>query len=128
MIYLIKTVFHDVENNCALPLLKIGYAKNVKSRMETYKTCNPLVEKLNEREGDYELESYLHKYFSKFLYPSCCEWFYYDQSIVDNFDKINKGNKAFLNMSLNCFVYSFIKLSLPNDLLRYINIYEISKE
>lgn len=128
MIYLIKTVFHDVENNCALPLLKIGYAKNVKNRMETYKTCNPLVEKLNEREGDYELESYLHKYFSKFLYPSCCEWFYYDQSIVDNFDKINMSDdKEYILGKWKKGIINELS-SIPELIRRVINDKDVQKE
>lgn len=128
MIYLIKTVFHDVEKDCALPLLKIGYAKNIKNRLEAYKTCNPLVEKLNEREGDYELESYLHKYFSKFLYPSCSEWFYYDQSIVDNFDKINiSDDKEYILGKWKKEIINKFS-SIPELMRRVINDKDIQKE
>ena len=79
MIYLIKTEYKTTT------LLKIGYAECIEDRIKTYKTHNPLVELLDTREGDYDLETYLHKYFKKFSYSNQPEWFYYNEKIIKEF-------------------------------------------
>lgn len=75
------------------PLLKIGYTKDIDSRFETYLLHNPGCKLLDKREGDIELESYFHSYYSKYKYPYRGEWFYYSQDIIDNFQTLEIGDK-----------------------------------
>lgn len=91
MIYLIKSAAFD-EKGDYVTLLKIGYAKEVNKRYSQYVDHNPTIVLLKVREGDKTLESYLHWYFKKYKFPKRLEWFYWDQDIVDNFEKININN------------------------------------
>ena len=76
------------------PLLKVGYTKDIDSRFDTYLLHNPGCKLLGTREGDTELESYLHSYFQKYKYPGRDrEWFYYSQEIVDNFQILKVGDR-----------------------------------
>lgn len=76
------------------PLLKIGYTKNIDSRFDSYLLHNPGCKLLGTREGDTELESYFHSYYSRYKYPERNrEWFYYNQEIVDNFQSLQVGDK-----------------------------------
>ena len=76
------------------PLLKIGYTKDIDSRFDSYLLHNPGCKLLGTREGDTNLESFLHSYFQKYSYPGRDrEWFYYNQEIVDNFQSLQIGDK-----------------------------------
>ena len=76
------------------PLLKIGYTKDIDSRFDSYLLHNPGCKLLETREGDTELESYFHSYYSRYKYPDReREWFYYNQEIVDNFQNLQVGDK-----------------------------------
>ena len=86
MIYLILSAGFKEENPDILEKrLKIGYAKDIKERLDTYYVTNPDVILLDTREGDTKLEHYLHKKFEKYKYPKRNEWFYYDEEIIKHF-------------------------------------------
>ena len=87
MIYLIESFMRD-DNDCPLRCLKIGYAKDVEDRMKAYKTYNPSVKLLKTREGDHDLENYLHKYFKRYELPGYQEWFIYSKKIIEEFELI----------------------------------------
>lgn len=84
MIYLLKVYGPE------FPLLKIGYASDVDKRFKAYLIHYPFSEILKVREGEEDLEKYLHLYFSEFKYPYLNEWFYYDPYIIDNFESVDK--------------------------------------
>lgn len=86
MIYLILSAGFKEENPDILEKrLKIGYAKDIKERLDTYYVTNPDVILLDTREGDTKLEHYLHKKFEKYKYPKRNEWFYFDEEIIKHF-------------------------------------------
>lgn len=86
MLYLIQDSYKD-ENNNYHDILKIGYAKNIDSRLTQYNTHNYGYTLLKEREGDEDLEKHLHSYFNRYRLGNT-EWFEYDKEIVDLFDTI----------------------------------------
>lgn len=85
MIYLVQSYYNDKQNH-PRKCLKIGYAKNIEDRMKAYKTYNPSIQLLKTREGEYDLESFLHRYFDKYKLPDFNEWFIYKREIIDKFD------------------------------------------
>jgi len=89
MIYLIQDCYKD-DNGNFVDILKIGYSSKPfkESRENQYKTHNYGFKLLQEREGDTELENYLHKRFSKYLLPDSYEWFYYNEEIINGFNVI----------------------------------------
>lgn len=87
MIYLIESFMRSGDDH-PLRCLKIGYAKNVEERMKAYKTYNPSVKLLKTREGDYDLENYLHNYFKRYELSDFNEWFIYSKKIIEEFDSI----------------------------------------
>ena len=89
MIYLIETTYYNKETKEILDLLKIGYTKDIDSRIDSYYLHNPECRLLQTREGGTELESYFHSLYNKYSYPKRREWFYYSQEIVDNFQSIS---------------------------------------
>lgn len=91
MIYLLQDCYKN-ENNEVIDILKIGFSnKSFKeSRENHYKTHNYGFRFLMEREGDIELERYLHKKFSKYLLPDSFEWFYYNEIIINSFNTIQE--------------------------------------
>lgn len=88
MIYLIESFMRD-DNDCPLRCLKIGYAKNIEERMKAYRTYNPSIKLLKTREGEHDLENYLHRYFKRYELSNFSEWFIYSKKIVDNFELID---------------------------------------
>ena len=97
MIYLIETTYYNKDTEEVLDLLKIGYTKDIDSRVDSYYLHNPECKLLDTREGDTELESYFHSLYNKYSYPKRREWFYYSQEIVDNFQKISLGDKYLID-------------------------------
>ena len=97
MIYLIETTYYNKDTEEVLDLLKIGYTKDIDSRVDSYYLHNPECKLLDIREGDTELESYFHSLYNKYSYPKRREWFYYSQEIVDNFQKISLGDKYLID-------------------------------
>ena len=101
------------------PLLKIGYTKDIDSRFDSYLLHNPGCKLLETREGDTELESYFHSYYSRYKYPDReREWFYYNQEIVDNFQNLQVGDK-FLSKEeyiLGLREYIISNISTPQEL------------
>jgi hypothetical protein len=86
MIYLILSAgFKDNNPDQFEKRLKIGYTKDLDSRLDSYFTSNPDCILLQTREGDTSVETYLHKKFEKYSYPKRNEWFYYNQEIIDHF-------------------------------------------
>lgn len=125
MLYLIQTYGEDYS------LLKIGFSDNLENRLGQYLDCNPLIKILKIREGGKDLESYLHRYFSKYKYPEKREWFYYSGEIVEKFDKINLPSKDELTIE------SILSKTMFKDRLKLFyefwkenpdNIYLIPKE
>ena len=88
MIYLIESFMRD-EQDSPLRCLKIGYAKNVEERMKAYRTHNPSIKLLKTREGEHDLENYLHWYFKRYELSNFNEWFIYSNKIIDNFELID---------------------------------------
>ena len=93
MIYLIETTYYNKNTKEILDLLKIGYTKYLNKRLDTYLLHNPECVLLDTREGDSELESFLHSYFSKYKYPKREEWFYYNEEIINSFKTLQIGDK-----------------------------------
>ena len=91
MIYLIQSAYID-DNDNFHKALKIGYAKDLDKRLIAYYTHSPNIKLLDSREGDEELEKYLHKYFNK--YSIKClhsrEWFIYNDEIINSFSTLKK--------------------------------------
>lgn len=81
MLYLIKTYGKDKE------LLKIGFTDNVEYRMGQYKSCNPLFEIIDTRDGDEVIEKLFHLRFrTDYQYTDYGkEWFWYNSEIIDGF-------------------------------------------
>lgn len=59
--------------------------------MDSYLSHNPGYKLLGTREGEIDLESFFHSYYSTYSYNDRREWFYYNQEIVDNFQTLEKG-------------------------------------
>lgn len=97
MIYLIETTYYNKDTKEVLDLLKIGYTKDIDSRIDSYYLHNPECRLLDTREGNTELESYFHSLYNKYSYPKRKEWFYYSQEIVDNFHKISLEDKYLIS-------------------------------
>ena len=100
------------------PLLKIGYTKDIDSRFDTYLLHNPGCKLLGKREGDTELESFFHSYYSKYKYPNRGEWFYYSQEIIDNFQTLEVGDKYLTKEEYIEGLRKFLKnnISTPQEL------------
>ena len=121
MIYLIKSAaFRENEDGEEefFFLLKIGYTKDIDSRFDTYLLHNPGCKLLGKREGDTELESFFHSYYSKYKYPKREEWFYYSQEIVDNFQTLEVGDKYLTKEEYIEGLRKFLKnnISTPKEL------------
>lgn len=137
MIYLIKVEYKDVT------LLKVGYAKSIKKRLDQYTTENPLFELLDYREGDRKLESLLHSLFKNYKFEKGREWFYYDEFIVSNFhsdfeesilidiitDKIEKSKTFSNKLRQYCeFKEKYPEITFKIDNLQaYLNILGINR-
>lgn len=73
-------------------LLKIGYSQSVEARMDQFDTNTPDFKLLATREGDEKFEDKLHEYFKSLSYNSSCEWFYYDEKIIEGFKTLQEEN------------------------------------
>ncbi len=80
MIYLIRS--HGKEGNS---LLKIGYTDSLQTRSYSYLEHNPLLDILNTREGDEELELLLQLRFIYYKADILKEWFKDEQEILNHF-------------------------------------------
>ena len=70
--------------------IKIGYAKNIKKRMQTYKTHNPLILPMYQIAGGKELEKECQKVLSTFIYLGASpkgEWYEVSKSTFLDFAK-----------------------------------------
>ena len=92
MIYLIKVVYYDEENNKPLPVLKIGYSDEIEKRFLSHLSSNPRAELIDVIDGSLEDESKIHQYFNNYKLPNSQEWFYYDPKIIKKFGSILKGD------------------------------------
>lgn len=88
MIYLLQDSYKD--NDGYHDILKIGYSKKSfqESRKNHYDTHNYGYKLLGEREGDIDLESFLHKKHESLRLSN--EWFSYSREIVDDFWNISR--------------------------------------
>lgn len=101
------------------PLLKIGYTKDIDTRFDSYLLHNPGCKLLGTREGDTELESYFHSYYSQYKYPGRDrEWFVYSQEIVDNFQTLQVGDNWFTKEEYIKGLREYIRsnISTPQEL------------
>ena len=101
------------------PLLKIGYTRDINSRFDSYLLHNPGCKLLGTREGDTELESYFHSYYSQYKYPERDrEWFIYSQEIVDNFQTLQVGDNWFTKEEYIKGLREYIRsnISTPQEL------------
>jgi len=123
MIYLIQDCYKD-DNGNFVDILKIGYSSKPfkESRENQYKTHNYGFKLLQEREGDTELENYLHKRFSKYLLPDSYEWFYYNEEIINGFNVIQN----IIATTKEKYIEN-IKCYLLNTLERPEELYKIHK-
>lgn len=92
MIYLIETTYYDKKTKKIIDLLSIGFTEELSEKEDNYILYNPKYELLYTREGDKDLETYLHKYFRDYRYPKTAKWYYYDEYIINNFKKIQMEN------------------------------------
>lgn len=131
MIYLIKVTYYEEETNMVLPLLKIGYAGDVDDRMKSYWTTNPKAKLIDTREGGYDVEGYLHTLFRNYRYigEHSREWFYYDQSIIDEFHTEINTEPIDCNALVATIynIYPLIKRTTVSELNRVRNLEEIIK-
>lgn len=121
MIYLVETTYYDKENGKVIDLLKIGFAEEFRAREKAYITHNPRYKLLNTRCGNINLETYLHRYFSKYRYPGASEWYYYDEYIINNFEKIQMENDFYEFEDYMRCLYEYVIDKLPT-------VYELSKK
>ena len=113
MLYLIEC-FMRGDNDLPLRCLKVGYAKNVEERLKAYKTYNHSVKLLKTREGDYELENYLHKYFKKYELPNFNEWFIFSKKIIEEFELIEiQGDTITSDEYLECIRKEILYKLIP---------------
>lgn len=80
MIYLIRS--HGKGDSS---LLKIGYTSSLKARNYSYIEHNPLLEIIDTREGDEELELTLQLRFSYYKANILKEWFNDEEDIIKHF-------------------------------------------
>ena len=106
MVYLIKSGNY----------LKIGCTKNFTNRLKNYDTCNPDVEILGIRDGDFTDESTLHNLCSKYRFRD--EWFVYNKELIKIFEEYNN--------SYNCKDVSFFNIGQPARVI-YAAIIYVSK-
>ena len=87
MIYLIQVRYED------FTLAKIGYAKNIKRRMNSYITENPMATLINYREGSMEEEKLFHRAFSMDKFEKGLEWFYWKEDTEERFKTLDYSNE-----------------------------------
>jgi hypothetical protein len=117
MLYLLQTYGEDFS------LLKIGFSDNLDRRLRLYYECNPLVKILSTREGDKRLESFMHRYFREFKYPELNEWFYYNDSIVKNFNLIEVPYSYDFSGNLEEALIYVDYLPRFEERLKYLSLY-----
>lgn len=83
MIYLIQVRYED------FTLAKIGYAKDIKRRMNSYITENPMATLVSYREGSMEEEKLFHRAFSIDKFEKGLEWFYWKDDTKERFDSLD---------------------------------------
>lgn len=88
MIYLLKSGKY----------LKVGYASNLKKRMEMYNTHNPNYELLCFSEGTQQDETKWHNRYK----PTRNEWLDFNQNLIDEFVKESKLHPAYFG-DYECF-------------------------
>lgn len=109
MIYLIKDAYLD-ETDTPRKCLKIGYAKDINSRMSGYGTSNNLnVILIDSREGDLGLEFLFHKYYKDKIIKikGNQEWMEYDEKIIEDFKTIQSKDLLLAMYSSNPIESSF---------------------
>lgn len=90
--------------------LKIGVSEYVEKRLKQLKTSNHNhLRILYHIKGIGKIEKLIHEYFVKYHKEN--EWFYYSDSIIDFFEKLDKNKELFDNLySQNDLKYAFNKL------------------
>lgn len=118
MLYLIKLQGKDQT------LLKIGHTKDLKQRIKTYKTYNPLMELLDTQEGESKDESIIHKRLQNYSYEGSNEWFIEDDNVykIWNNYKLESNEKNILNIKVFKIIYDIAKLINPKN-VEYIRSY-----
>lgn len=111
MIYLVKAAYLD-ETDTPRKCLKIGYAKDINSRMSGsgYGTSNNLnVILIDSRKGDLGLEFLFHKYYKDKIIKikGNQEWMEYDEKIIEDFKTIQAKDLLLSEYSSNPIESSF---------------------
>nr|DAT90361.1 MAG TPA: hypothetical protein [Caudoviricetes sp.] len=120
MIYLIKS-----GNN-----LKIGFASNLKSRLDQYKTHNPDVRLLNYKSGTREDERNLHTLCKRYKYSN--EWFIDCKEVVDIFNsyisKLDEESnfKESIKINLNTIFEGLFQISQISEYKVMIYLWKYS--
>lgn len=73
--------------------VKIGYAKNVQSRLSKYYTHNPDYQLLDVSEGTREMEKFLHKILKQYQFRT--EWFH---NVPEVYDVWNDFKQCYINL------------------------------
>src|SRR5574344_1700600 len=116
MLYLLTIPTYVGNTNAVIQLLKIGYTEdgNLENHLKRYGIPGLIV--LGTIDGGTEIhKKSLHKYFEKYKYPKLKEWFYYDTSIVDEFNKftlidLDRIAKSYGANHINIGTNSYFKL------------------
>ena len=108
MLYLIK------QNGQNQNFLKIGYSKNIDSRLKQYNTYNPNFEILGIASGDKTQESLLHNLIKDYKYKT--EWFIENEEIYNiwnnylKFHPINNIQSNYYSDYIVKYIYSLDNL------------------
>ena len=112
MTYLIKVEYKD------FTLARIGYAKDIKRRMSSYITENPMATLISYREGSMEEEKLFHRAFSIDKFEKGLEWFYWKEDTEERFRTLdcNLERIKILELQIEKQKNWNIKLSLYNKI------------
>lgn len=98
MIYLIKAALLHPTKSGRTEALKIGYTRNLDKRILNYCTHCPDIALIATREGDRDLENFLHDYFEDYRMNFENEWFEYNDKIINLFPILNPEYGTFQEM------------------------------
>lgn len=91
---------------------KIGRTKNLKKRLSTYKTHNPIVKLIKTFDGDYEKS--LHKHFKKHRIDKR-EWFRLTEEDIENINisDFQSCENEVIRKKAQCY-------RIPNEIISYL--------
>lgn len=107
MLYLIKSSSY----------IKVGYTTNINKRLCAYNTCNPDYELIDVVEGSKQDESEFHQLISQYRYKF--EWFYYNDYIIDMWNKKFNKTIPYFNNFTTLFESKQNEYYLQEEALQY---------